>query len=190
MATAQKQVKPSESYETAVTRRQAQLKAKGIPDSQARMMALKWASRRFGQQNPGDKASNTRGGKQGSAYKRLNNSATRVYDYIMELHGITGLIGSPPMSTDTGVTSGSNAATTLSASSPASRSHTKANQRNPGEEPETTSSATLVTDTKVLGGLNPKNPPKVSVDRETKMVAKHPPTRATLEAIEAEFGII
>jgi hypothetical protein len=153
-------------------------------------MALKWASRKFGQQNPGDKASNTRGGKQGLAYKRLNNSTTRVYDYMMEMHGITGLIGSPPVGGDTGATSGNNAATTLAASSPASKSHTKANQSNPKDDPETNNSATLVTDTKVLGGIDPKHPPKVSVDRETKMVAKHPPTGKTLEAIEAEFGII
>jgi hypothetical protein len=175
---------PPESYESAVNRREAALKAKGVSPSQARILALKWAARRYPQSNPGGTVKNTRGA---NAYTKLHNSVDQKFidNFIMEIAGITGLIGSPPAQGTLGV-SGKNTAATLGGGSPAT---TKSAMKTADEKDADGKTKTSSITGKIkVPGFKPGQGLQAKIERaKPGQVAKRPDT---MEATEAEFGII
>lgn len=175
-----------ETYTTMVARISARLKARGVSADQALNMAEKQASAKRKRANPGQKG---KLGKRNQFKKstdpvppkekkpmRKEDIKAFASNMVMEIHGITGLIASPPAS---GTASGDVASgAPSSGGAPLSNKYANTDNDDPTKTPGKSGAKAGF---KTSGGL------KAKVTRaKAGSVTKAPPT---FESIEGEFGI-
>jgi hypothetical protein len=176
----------AETYTTSVERIRARLAAKGWSPDKALNAAEKQASAKRKRANPGQKG---RLGKRNNFKKKtdpvppkekkpMRKEEIKQYasNMVNEIHGITGLIGSPPAGTS------SSTASSPPPSSAGGPLSTKYNQQSP-DDPTKTKTGGKSTKT----GFNPSGGLKAKVTRaKAGSLTKEPPK---FEDIEEEFGI-
>lgn len=177
----------SETYTTMVARIQARLKARGVPADQALNMAEKQASAKRKRANPGQK------GRLGKRHQFKSNTdpvppkekkpmrkedvKNFASNMVMEIHGITGLVGGPVPSQTAAGDVGSGAP--LHGNAPLSAKY--ANKDNDDPTKVKAAGSGKSSGFKTSGGL------KAKVTRAKEgSVTKDPPK---FESIEEEFGI-
>lgn len=185
----------AETYTTNVERLAARYKARGIPADRALNMAEKRASAMAKKAHPGEKLGKRHTFKRGTdpvppkqkKPRKMRQEDIKKYaeNMVMEIHGITGLIGGPtgPI---TGAGSGTGSVGSEGPSSKSSPLSAKYRQDTPDDPTKKPGSGKGASGFKASGGLK-ASIPKTPEGRVTKGVDTF--QKKKMEDIEKEFGI-
>ncbi len=169
----------SETYSTIRDRLIARYKSQGLPEPQAILRAQKRASAIANKAHPGDKVSN----------QGRHKIKEMAHDIVMEIHGITGLIGGGGAGPGGGPVGGGGSdpgsPDPSTTSTPLSDKYRKQDADDPSKASGKGKSSAGF---KTSGGRKSDAARKTSKATKSKgsMTASPP----SMEAIEAEFGII